>query len=104
MHKFTSQSDAEAQLVNLRRSIDNIDAALVYMLSERFSCTQKVGELKASANLPAADISREAAQISRLKRLAEAANLDPVFAESFLRFIIKEVIRNHETLADTSCR
>ena len=30
-----------------RRSIDNIDAALVHLLAERFSHTQRVGVLKA---------------------------------------------------------
>ena len=30
-----------------RRSIDNIDAALVAMLAERFKVTQAVGQLKA---------------------------------------------------------
>lgn len=31
----------------LRRSIDNIDAALVHLLAERFKATQAVGLLKA---------------------------------------------------------
>ncbi|MEO7754697.1 MAG: chorismate mutase, partial [Terracoccus sp.] len=29
-----------AELVRLRSSIDNIDAALVHLLAERFKCTQ----------------------------------------------------------------
>ena len=40
-------TDAIAELQRLRNSIDNIDAALVHMLAERFKCTQKVGLLKA---------------------------------------------------------
>lgn len=102
MNEQISISEAEKILSELRQSIDNIDAALIYMLSERFSCTQKVGRLKVKANLPSADLSREAAQISRLKRLAEASNLDPIFAEKFLRFIIKEVIHNHDLIAAES--
>ena len=35
------------QLSRYRQSIDNIDAALVYMLAERFKVTKAVGELKA---------------------------------------------------------
>lgn len=102
MSENISSQEAELRLAELRQSIDNIDAALIYMLSERFSCTQKVGILKAKAKLPSADLSREAAQISRLKRLAEAANLDSVFAEKFLRFIISEVIQNHNQIAERS--
>jgi chorismate mutase len=83
-----------------RSSIDNIDAALIHMLAERFKVTQAVGRYKAQAGLPPADPSREERQIARLRRLAEEARLDPEFSEKFLRFIIDEVIRHHEKLRD----
>jgi chorismate mutase len=83
-------------LEHYRQSIDNIDAALVFMLAERFKITQAVGAFKAQNALPPADPGREERQIERLRRLAHDANLDPVFAEKFLRFIIEEVIRHHE--------
>jgi prephenate dehydratase len=89
----------QAELVEFRRSIDNIDAALIHMLAERFKCTRKVGALKARYNLPPADPKREAQQIERLRHLAIAADLDPRFAEKFLNFIIAEVIRHHEAAA-----
>ena len=84
------------QLSRYRQSIDNIDAALVFMLAERFKVTQAVGEYKATHDLPPADPGREERQISRLRQLALDANLDPDFTEKFLRFIIDEVIRHHE--------
>jgi chorismate mutase len=87
------------QLVEIRRSIDNIDAALVYLLAERFRCTQRVGRLKAEHGLPPADLEREAEQIARLRSLAESARLDPAFAEKFLAFVIEEVIRHHRAIA-----
>ncbi|GAA3874315.1 chorismate mutase [Streptomyces sedi] len=87
------------ELVSLRDSIDNIDAAVVHMLAERFKCTQRVGRLKADHDLPAADPAREARQIARLRELAGSAKLDPAFAEKLLNFVIAEVIRHHETIA-----
>jgi chorismate mutase len=81
-----------------RKSIDNIDAALVCLLAERFKVTQAVGRYKAEAGLPPADPGREVDQIARLRSLAEEAELDPEFSEKFLRFIIDEVIRHHERL------
>jgi len=90
---------ADPELLRLRDSIDNIDAALVHLLAERFKCTQAVGEFKAAHNFPLADPAREAAQIARLRKLAEEAKLDPDFAEKFLNFIVKEVIRHHEAIA-----
>src|SRR3954471_8999305 len=88
------------ELLSVRSSIDNIDATLVYLLAERFKATQRVGFLKARYKLPAADPDREVAQIARLRRLAEEAHLDPAFAEKFLNFIISEVIRHHQAIAE----
>ena len=95
---MTQSDDVAAELASYRQSIDNIDAALVCLLAERFKVTQKVGAYKAAAGLPPADPAREEAQIARLRALAESADLDPEFGEKFLRFIIDEVIRHHRRL------
>jgi chorismate mutase len=94
-----NEKNADPELARLRASIDNIDAALVHMLAERFKCTQAVGVYKATHGLPPADPSREAQQIARLRGLAQSAKLDPDFAEKFLNFIVSEVIRHHEAIA-----
>ena len=87
-------------LSRYRQSIDNIDAALIHILAERFRITKAVGAYKAAHDLPASDPGREERQITRLRKLAEEAHLDPDFGEKFLRFIIDEVIRHHERLRD----
>ena len=87
-------------LQEYRESIDNIDAALVFLLSERFKITQKVGLYKKQKKLPPADKGREKVQVERLRELARAAKLDPDFTEKFLNFVIQEVIRNHEQIRD----
>ena len=89
-------------LGSLRRSIDNIDAALIHMLAERFKFTQKVGALKAEHGLPPGDPDREKLQIERLRTLAREAGLDPTFTERFMRFIVTEVIRHHERIAEST--
>jgi len=96
-----AEGDGEVlrELRLLRASIDNLDAALVHLLAERFKCTQKVGKLKAAHQLPAADPNREAEQIKRLRQLAEEADLEPQFAEKFLNFIVQEVVRHHKLIA-----
>lgn len=92
------RESALACLHEIRHSIDNIDAALIYMLAERFQYTKRVGALKARHGLPPSDPAREAEQIARLRQLATAARLDPDFAEKFLAFVIREVIRHHEAV------
>jgi chorismate mutase len=96
---MTAEATPE-QLARYRASIDNIDAALVHLLAERFKITQAVGEFKATHGLPAADPDREAAQITRLRGLAVDAGLDPAFTEQFLRFIVAQVIQHHRQIAD----
>ncbi len=97
-----SDRSPEATLLALRGSIDNIDAALIHMLAERFRCTQQVGELKAEHGMPASDPDREVRQIARLRSLAEDAHLDPEFAEKWFNFVVAEVIHHHKTIAEGS--
>jgi len=92
---LSDQPADDPVLAGFRRSIDNIDAALIHMLAERFRITQAVGEYKAKTQLPPADPNREKRQVERLRNLAIDADLDPEFSEKFIRFVIDEVIRHH---------
>lgn len=87
---------AAALLKEHRKSIDRLDAILVYTLAERFKHTQAVGVLKAEHDLPPSDPAREAQQIARLEDMAKAADLDPEFAKNLLNFVIQEVIQHHK--------
>lgn len=95
----TFPDHAVERLNSIRQSIDNIDAALVHLLAERFKFTQSVGVLKAEAGMPASDPDREKIQIQRLRALAAESHLDPDFSEKFLNFIVAEVIHHHERIA-----
>ena len=90
----------DERLAEYRASIDNIDAALVHLLAERFKITKAVGRYKKEAQLAPADPGREEVQIARLRSLAEASGLDPAFTEKFLRFVVAEVIHHHQRIAE----
>ena len=94
------KNEVDLQLASYRASIDNIDAALVHLLAERFKITKEVGRYKATAELPPADPTREDIQVERLRALAEESGLDPHFTEQFLRFIVAEVIQHHRQIAE----
>lgn len=98
---MTSTATIPPELLELRESIDNIDAALIHIIAERFKCTRRVGQLKAKLDLPAGDPAREEQQIARLRSLANNAKLDPVFAEKLFKFIVDEVIRNHISIKES---
>ncbi|MFO1388932.1 chorismate mutase [Cellvibrio sp.] len=86
-------------LEELRKSIDNIDNAIVAMFAERFKVTTKVGHYKAKHGLPAKDIQREAVQFNRIVELANHYGLDPEFARELLSKVIDRVVQNHELIA-----
>jgi chorismate mutase len=101
MNATPSNLDPEvlAELVSLRKSIDNVDAALIHMLAERFKFTQAVGRLKAEHSMPPSDPEREKRQVERLRALAAEANLDPEFAEKWFNFVVEQVIKHHVEIA-----
>lgn len=94
------EQQGDDQLADYRSSIDNIDAALVHLLAERFKITKAVGRYKKTAQLAPADPGREEMQLARLRALAEESGLDPVFTEKFLRFVVAEVIQHHQRIAE----
>ena len=92
------ENDTKLKLKEYRDSIDNIDAALVFLLSERFKITQKVGYLKAKTDMPPADKFREAQQVDRLRQLAKDADLNPDFIQKFHSLVVSEVKEKHEKI------
>ena len=89
MNEEKTMDDARQILAGYRASIDNIDAALIHMLAERFRCTQAVGVLKATHGLPPADPNREAEQIERLRADASAL-FGPVLLREALRRLCRK--------------
>jgi len=86
-------------LEDMRKSIDNIDNAIVAMFAERFKVTNKVGVFKAENQLASKDHEREKLQFERMAALAEQYGLDPEFAQSYLEAVIDRVVKNHEQIA-----
>ena len=87
-------------LDDLRKSIDNIDNAIVAMFAERFKVTDRVGHYKAANGLPAKDPAREAIQFQRMSELASQYGVDPDFAAFYLSAVIERVVHNHEQIAE----
>jgi chorismate mutase len=71
---------------------------LVYLLAERFTVTEAIGQLKAGADLPPLDAVRERSQLDRLREIAQAAGLEPERAERVFREITGMVRERHEEI------
>jgi hypothetical protein len=54
-------TDPDIRIRDLQEKVDNIDAAIVSFLAERFRCTGAIGALKAKRGRPFRDPDREAA-------------------------------------------
>lgn len=95
MNKQTKYS-----LDDLRKSLDNIDNALIYLLAERFRVTEKVGLLKRDLGLSSVDRSREEKIMQRVTALAKSVGLDAWFAKKVMRLIIDEVVKSHKKIKE----
>jgi chorismate mutase len=95
----TSDDEARQLLRQYRDSIDNLDAALVRILAERFRLTDRIGRLKRDHSLPAGDPHREEEQIAQLRSIAQTADLDPELVSRFFPVIMKEVRQRHREVA-----
>ncbi|WP_420627098.1 chorismate mutase [Candidatus Poriferisodalis sp.] len=93
---------SDDQLDAFRRSIDDVDAALVRLLAERFRITQEIGVYKAAHEMPPEDPVRQHQKVDGLRQLAAEEGLDPDFCEKFLHFVMDEVIRNHVRIAESN--
>ncbi|MDR2213315.1 MAG: chorismate mutase [Pseudomonadales bacterium] len=83
------------QLLQLRASIDQIDAEILNALARRFEVTHQVGQLKAAHKLESVDPVREQEKLVRLGDLAEQQGLDGAFVRRLFQGIFDEVVRNH---------
>lgn len=85
-------------LNDLRRSLDNIDNALLYLIAERFRLTHRVGIYKRDNKLSPVDPQREAQQFKRIQATASRLGLDETVAHNLFRGLIDEVVEQHKKL------
>lgn len=90
------------ELLDIRKSIDNLDNALVAILAERFRLTERVGFIKLSADLPAQDVERERAQQLHYSELASAYGLDRNALLGIMSTIVQFVKNRHEEIKATA--
>jgi chorismate mutase len=86
---------ANRDLMEIRRSIDNLDNAIVAILAERFRLTERVGFIKASLDFPAEDLERERSQEHHLSELSSSYGLDRATLIAIMRTVFAQVKKRH---------
>jgi chorismate mutase len=86
-------------LLEYRAQLDAVDAQLISLLAARFSITSKIGELKARHCAPAADPTREAAQLGRLLARSNELGLAREVTQAVYATLFSLVRQSHAAVA-----
>ncbi len=73
----------------IRTRIDEIDAAVIGLLAERYAKSMEIGRLKARAGIPLHAPLREHGVIASVEARAAAAGLDPHSVRLLYRLVIE---------------
>jgi isochorismate pyruvate lyase len=89
-------------LADLRKEIDDIDAALVDLLARRFAVVDRVIGVKLREGLPALLPERVEVVVARVRTLAVAAGIPADAAEAVWRALINQTIAYEEAVLGTA--
>lgn len=92
---------ADEPLSALRDQIDEVDTALLDLLSRRLDLVAQVGEVKGRHGLPIYAPDRERAMITRRRGEAEATGLSPDLVEDVLRRLMREAYTHEKNVGFT---
>jgi chorismate mutase len=88
----------DLELLEIRKSIDNLDNAIIAILAERFRLTERVGLIKSSKSMPAEDTERELIQELHYSKLASSYGLDKGAVIAIMKSIIAQVKNRHNEI------
>ena len=89
-----------ASLLALRAELDAVDAQFVSLLAARFAITDRIGALKATHGVAAADPAREQAQLERLSSLSSDLGLPSQVTCAVYEILFQFVRANHLARAE----
>ena len=83
---------SNAELTEIRKAIDGIDAALITLFARRFDEVKKVVAVKQKHGMAAAIPARIEEIVKRVRQDADKAGFPPDVAEKIWRLLINEMI------------
>ena len=88
---------SNAELTEIRKAIDGIDAALITLFARRFDEVKKVVAVKQKHGMPAAIPARIEEIVKRVRVDADKVGFPPDVAEKIWRLLINEMISFEES-------
>jgi monofunctional chorismate mutase len=75
-------------LESLRQIIDELNAEIIELFSERLKIAKEIAKIKKEHNLPVHDPAREEKQLRLLRELAKSHGLSPAIIEEIFTFFV----------------
>lgn len=91
-----NNNDARQKLVDLRGSIDAIDANILVLLAKRMAVVQKIGRAKQALNAPPRDMKRWHGVLMSRRKMARTLNLPAPMVEALFKIIHAYSIKSQE--------
>lgn len=82
----------DPQLDDLRKTIDHLDSALMFLLAERTRMIIKIGHYKKSHNLPLQKSDKREADLQKTIDIARERNIDSAFIRRLFERMYQEAI------------
>ena len=84
------------KLLELRKTIDEMDENIFQALQRRFDVAREIGRLKEEIGMPIRDMKREEEMMAAYRERAKELGLDPTFIEELLTIILAASRREQE--------
>ena len=100
LRKPTADEVEMADLIELRRQIDEVDNELIGMIGRRMKLADSIGEFKAERNIAVLQSDRWEAILQQAANQGKSHGLSPQFMEKYLKAIHQESIDHQDAIVN----
>jgi chorismate mutase len=100
LRKPTASEVEMADLIELRRQIDEVDSDLIGMLGKRMQLADSIGEFKAARNIAVLQSDRWEEIMAEAAKVGPEHGLSEEFMKSYLRAVHQESIDHQDTIVN----
>lgn len=91
-------SEYKNHLMSYRKTITDLDEALINIIAQRFDVVHNIGVLKQKYNIELLDKERHNTHKVFMCDLAKKLNLDPLFIDQLFEIIMQKAVQEQQKL------